>query len=419
MSCWPEAPNHFLEWARERQAQGSGCLALLPPVRADSFLPRAIYGEYLAQQLAQARMEAPRGVTFNVITQEAVDLHHNGRQALVLLQNGQVVFADQVVLALGVLPSEYPVQKPLKFFSSQRYVHFAWNRDRWRGLEPDDEVLLVGQGLTSIDLALELADRDHRGRIHLLSRRGFRPKEHRWEPPWRAFVDAKNLPATVREAIRVVRANIKAAEASGAGFGWRSVLDSLRPVTPAIWQNWPMAERARFLRHLRPIWEAHRHRVCPEVGAWMQDLANSGRVHFLAGRIRNIVEESGVARVEYRDRRSQQIRELRVAKVVNCTGPLTDYTKYQHPLLVSLLAQGIITHDPLALGVEATADGMVKGFDHRPLPWLHTLGALLQGVLWETVAIPEIRGQAARLAEVLAATVPAASVEPNEVIQYD
>ncbi len=130
-----------------------------------------------------------------------------------------------------------------------------------------------------------------------------------------------------------------------------------------------MAERARFLRHVRPLWEAHRHRVGPEVSSWVNGLADAGRLQFLAGRIeKNIEEEEGLARVEYRERRTQQLRVLRVAKVINCTGPRTDYSKFQHPLLLSLLAQGVITHDPLALGIDATPDAWSRASMASPFP---------------------------------------------------
>ena len=54
------------------------------------------------------------------------------------------------------------------------------------------------------------------------------------------------------------------------------------------------------------------------------------------------------------ERRGQdRLIALKVAKVINCTGPRSDYSKFQHPLLVELLANRLIDHDPLALGIDA------------------------------------------------------------------
>ena len=89
---------------------------------------------------------------------------------------------------------------------------------------------------------------------------------------------------------------------------------------------------------------------------------------------------------------------MKVAKVINCTGPRSDYSKYQHPLLINLLARGLIDHDPLALGINATPEGQVLAYRGGPVAWLYTLGAPLKGVLWECTAVPEIRTQAKSLA---------------------
>src|SRR5207247_9771940 len=69
--------------------------------------------------------------------------------------------------------------------------------------------------------------------------------------------------ASLAEMLRAVRAAI--AEAESAGLPWQAVIDSLRPVTPALWRSLSAAERRRFLVHLRPYWDVHRHRTPIEV----------------------------------------------------------------------------------------------------------------------------------------------------------
>jgi uncharacterized NAD(P)/FAD-binding protein YdhS len=105
----------------------------------------------------------------------------------------------------------------------------------------------------------------------------------------------------------------------------------------------------------------------------------------------------------YRQRGTGRLVTLRVAKVINCTGPRTDYSKYQHPLLINLLARGLIDHDSLALGIKALPSFEVLRYRGGPTGWLFTIGAPLKGMLWESTAVAEIRVQASALAEQLLA----------------
>jgi uncharacterized NAD(P)/FAD-binding protein YdhS len=129
-----------------------------------------------------------------------------------------------------------------------------------------------------------------------------------------------------------------------------------------------------------------------------------GRLKFHAGRLQTLEHDATGVDALFRRRGSIQHVALRVAKVINCTGPRTDYSKYQHPLFIHLLARGLIDHDPLALGIHALPTGGVLRYKGDALGWLFTLGAPLKGVLWETTSVREIREQARALAERLLQT---------------
>src|SRR3546814_5960320 len=64
------------------------------------------------------------------------------------------------------------------------------------------------------------------------------------------------------------------------------VIDALRPVTQSLWQGLPVAEKRRFLRHLRSWWDVHRHRMAPEVAAVVQNAMDRGQLVVRAGRPR-------------------------------------------------------------------------------------------------------------------------------------
>lgn len=398
MGAWPDDPEHFLRWLRERV----GRPGYPEQVEPGDFVPRHIYGDYIGEIFAQARYGAAPGVRFESVAGEAVDIEElSGGGGRVVLADGRSFAAQRVVLALGHLPGEYPIRRSLPFYRSRRYVHVPWQGEVLAGIGRESDVLIVGQGLTAIDIIVQLDRLGHTGTVHALSRRGLRPQAHRPAPASPPLFAPDALPATVRDAFHRVRAEVRAAAARGVD--WRSVIDALRPQTQAIWQGFSWEERSRFMRHARPYWEVHRHRIAPRIAGLVERRVQEGRLHFHAGRLQTFLETSQGVEAVFHRRGSGGPVTLRVSKVINCTGPRTDYSKYQHPLLINLLARGLIDHDPLALGLNALPTGEVLRYRAGPTGWLYTLGAPLKGALWECTAVPEIRVQAQSLAERLLA----------------
>lgn len=402
MGAWPEDPEHFLHWLQEHRGEPE----IPDRVERGDFVPRRLFGDYVASLLTSVRRSAPEHVELNQIAGEVIDLEERpGGGGILRFADGRELPADHVVLALGNLPGEYPIPRPLPIYHSARYVHVPWRPDALDNVGTDDEVLLVGQGLTAMDLIVQLERRGHRGTIHALSRNGQRPQVHRPVSAYPSFLDNDSIPPTVRQLVQRVRRELRVAEA--AGVDWRAVVDSLRPHGQAIWQSWSWSERAKFMRYIRPFWEGHRHRVAPQLGGLLDRMIAEGRLKFHAGRLQTLEQDANGVHALYRRRGSIQHVALRVTKVINCTGPRTDYSKYQHPLFIHLLARGLIDHDPLALGIHALPTGEILRYRGDPLGWLFTLGAPLKGVLWETTAVPEIREQARALAErLLRASAP-------------
>lgn len=407
MSSFPDQPEHFLKWAKERLAWPG----FPEPVTANDYLPRQLFGRYIGSMLEEAQENVGPDVEFEAVRGEVLDIEEmEGGGGRLILADGRSFEAQGVVLALGNLPGAYPIPRPLAFYRGPRYVHVPWNPGALNDIPLDADVLLIGAGLTATDIIVQLEQLGHRGVVHAVSRRGLRAEAHKpGLRPYPPFLDDAALPSSAREALRRVRAEVR--RAAERGIDWRPVIDALRPQTQAIWAGWSPAERARFMRHLRPYWEACRHRIAPGIAARVQRLEEQGRVKYYAGRMISLKDEAGTASATFRLLRGKDLVTLAVAKVINCTGPRTDYSKYQHPLLVNLLARGLIDHDPLALGLNARPTGEVLRYRAGPSGWLFTLGAPLKGVLWETTAVPEIRDQAVALAErLLAQATPVESV---------
>jgi uncharacterized NAD(P)/FAD-binding protein YdhS len=125
------------------------------------------------------------------------------------------------------------------------------------------------------------------------------------------------------------------------GGDWRDIMRALRPVTQQVWQSLPLGESQRFLRHVRPYWEVHRHRIAPEIGDAIAQLVESGKITVHAGRLTNCAEFGDHVEVSWRDRQTRAERLVRVHRVINCTGPKADYRHMNDPLIKTLLARGL------------------------------------------------------------------------------
>jgi hydroxyacylglutathione hydrolase len=392
MSAYADDPEHLLHWARLNHASATS---------ADDYLPRLVYGQYVASVLQQEIECHPGRIEHVQDEAEAISIARAGDTAEIRLRSGRTLFADKVVLALGNFPPGDP-RLPGRTPHSLRYVSHPWKSNLWtsgaQGDVPNDKsVLLVGSGLTSVDVAITLRRRGFRGTIHILSRRGLLPKTHKAAVTWPPFWD-KQSPRTARGLLRLIRTQVEAAEK--AGSGWRAVIDSLRPFSQEIWRSLSYSERRRFLRHVRPYWDVHRHRIAPAIGAKLASQIQDGQIEIHAGRITSYTEDSDGVDLTYRSRGSQ-LERLHVDRVINCTGPESDCRKVDHPLLTNLMRQKLARPDPLFLGLDVSPDGAVIDADGAASNLLYAIGPVRKGSLWETIAVPELRVQVSELSKLL------------------
>jgi len=390
MSACPDDSEHFLEWAKLNYENS---------VNPDDYIPRAVYGRYINSLLEQEAERHPG--QFEHVQDEAVSVGQFGDMAEIHLGSGKILFCDKVVLALGNFPPGDP-RLPGKTKDCQRYVSNPWTAGALEGALGDTNqtksVLLVGSGLTSVDVAISLQARGFQGTIHILSRRGLLPQTHQATAPWPAFWDQQS-PRTVRGLMRLIRTQAEAAEQ--AGSGWRAVMDAIRPVTQEIWRSLPLEERRRFLRHARPYWDVHRHRVAPAIGSRLALEVHHGQIETHAGRICEYAEDGGGVDIAYCDRKTGERKRLRVDHVINCTGPESDLRKVESPLLKNLIEQKLARIDSLSLGLDASAEGGLMDGHGVASNTIYAIGPLRKGNLWETTAVPDIRVQVRDLSKTL------------------
>ena len=323
--------------------------------------------------------------------------------AVTLTETGvEVVCAGDTTLAADVLvvasgnadPAAWPrISDEAR--ASGRFFDSAWTNGAMTPRRTDEHVLLLGTGLTSVDAVLGLRYNGHRGKISMISRRGLLPHEHRlFDRPPEVCPEAnslRDLTAALRESTRRAR---------GAHNNWRTAIDGVRPQTNALWGAMPLDDKKRFVRHILPYWNVHRHRMAPEVAKTIAELIADGTVTMIAGYTRDISASGEKLIVPVGLRGGGEVT-VEADRIINCSGPEHDVRNLPNPLLRQLLAAALIVPHPLQIGIQVAPDGALIGTDGKPSDRLFAIGPIRFGTLIETVAIPEVRVQAQELAQTL------------------
>jgi uncharacterized NAD(P)/FAD-binding protein YdhS len=178
-----------------------------------------------------------------------------------------------------------------------------------------------------------------------------------------------------------------------------------------------LAEKRRFQRHLRHYWDVLRHRIAPEISQFINREIASGGLVIHPGRIQGYTVSGDMVKVAIRLHGSTAVRELEVQKVINCTGPSCNYQYIDDGLIKSLRDAGLLKADPCHIGIEVGVNKGLIDAEGKPSTCLFTLGPPLKGLLWESIAVPELRVQAKEIAKEVLSSLKTSpeqnSVEPT------
>jgi uncharacterized NAD(P)/FAD-binding protein YdhS len=375
MSAFPDDPDHFWRWLRGPGQTGGGRFC---------FAPRAAYGQYLAS-LIQGPLTATSEPQVRWLRKTAVRLVQPDDSVCLQFSDGTAATFDIAILCCGhsssgevAAPFVTPWEEPT-----------SWNR------APDSTILILGTGQTMVDTAVSLKESGHRGPIVAVSRRGLLPQAHRRVDP--AAISDSELPSPTKLApfLKWLRARVR--DESRRGGDWRGVVDGLRPHTQAIWRAMPGDARRRFLEHARPWWDVHRHRMAPQVETKIEALLRSGQLRVLAGRVIEVNPNRDGARVSIRPRRADAAFQLEVSRIVSCRGLTNDPRQSSNPLVARLVDDGFARVDPLGIGLDVDGNCALIDVNGRSSERIFAVGPMSQAAFWESIAVPDIRLQAASL----------------------
>ena len=394
MSANPRDPLEFLKFARRR----------LPYATAEDFLPRALYGEYLEASLASAEVSAHPQLHLVRVRADIVAISRDPHASSFQLHaaDGRTITADDVVLALGN-PAPGSPQSLDNLLGSARYAEDPWTAAS--SCRPGETLLVIGTSLTMADaVSATAANCNDNVTIHAISRHGLVP------PTQTAFRHAPcegDSSALLREASFSVRRLMRsirrlADKTQRQGGDWREAVTFVRGMAPALWSRLPLREKRRFLRHVRPYWDVHRHRLPPETLAQLQQMQLRGNLRIHAGRLLSFERSGDKVKVTWRQRRATKVATLLVDRVINCTGPEYNPYRSRDPLMHSLFAQRLASADALSLGLRTAENGALLDANGRAADNLFYVGPQLRADYWEATAAAELRSHAERLAAHLA-----------------
>jgi uncharacterized NAD(P)/FAD-binding protein YdhS len=324
---------------------------------------------------------------------EAISIMDFGKRKTVVFASGNALHADHVILALGNFPpadlfaTHNPVQNDPRYFAS------PWSDRVYSDIKGDEDILLVGSGLTAVDIVLGLIVRKFRGKVTMLSRRGVFPLPHDLTHQAISITVPENY--SPRKMLLWVRYLMR----KNPAVPWSVIIDGLRPYTQKIWLQWIVSDKQYFLKKIRPYWEIARHRIPSASSERLNNMMEKGQLVLKKGTIEEASVSSNGIEILYRSESGLNSQVFQ--KVINCTGPESNYRKVRFPIIVDLIARGKVKIDELGLGIKCTPEGSIINDQGEVEQGIWCIGPMRKAVLWETTALRELREQSSALAAMM------------------
>lgn len=400
MSAFEDQPDHFYNWLVENKANANH------KISKTDFVSRRWFGDYLTDTV-NTLSQQKSNIDFKILNDEAIDIvGHNSARYSILLDDGSIITTNVIIFATGN-------EAPTSIFSQNEtqqlngnYHGVNWNYQSVKTIPADADVLILGTGLTMVDHAVSLYHQKHAGKIYAFSRNGYLPLTHLKEDEETELEEYSagnsNGKQSLHEVFTEVRQNL--ADGNANNISWQNVVDGLRNKTSNWWQHFDEDSKKIFLKRLRTFWEIHRHRMPQASANALEAMKNARQFELISGKSKGIEKINNRLVFGYQAKQTTQQKHITVDHVINCTGPVSDYTQSQNQLVQNLLGKGLMVQDALKLGIVTGKDGAIISSNQNVLPNTYSLGALRKAAEWETTAIREIRSQAQSIAKAISTT---------------
>ena len=405
MGIFANQPDHFYSWIEANQDMWRNRDPIFHSLNISPthFLPRRLYAIYLQHMFEEIQtLVKSKNVTCNVIHDTAYDANIRDEGIEILLKKNSSLSVDKMVLATGIPSHQTLPFETSSLLNDPRYISNVWDphvehvlHNLFAGSKGiGKKIVIIGSGLTAIDVLFTMHSLHYQGRFHFISKHGIFPEVHPGHLlPAHADFRLEDLPSRLSDLIHFFKQQLEQCKEKE----WMQVVDAFRHCTQAFWQALPLPTKKRFMRHLFFLWNKHRHRMSPQSYDLVRLYENSQALTLTAGLIQEVTPLSHEAlRIKYISRETTELKEEEVDCVINCTGP--DYRIMHHPdsLIQSLLKKQVILPDELQLGLKVLQKEKLAGKGEGKV---YALGTLLFGELLETSAVPELRIQAQSIAQ--------------------
>jgi uncharacterized NAD(P)/FAD-binding protein YdhS len=405
-----DRPGELWEWV-----EGAGVLHSDDEGRSGGghvFLRRRDFGAFLSELLRREALHARPGCSMEHVRDLAVAVARPDAAYRVITSGGSQIEADFLVLATGdPVPSLRPPFLP-EHAAHPEIIANPLQPGCLEAIPADARVVVVGSGLTALDVVSTLLRREHRAELLVVSRRGLRPRPHAphilgaaaprghrppvvFDPPIPVFL--REEPLRIRAWAKAVRREMR--RCSAAGLAWQDSFEALRDAVFMLWPQLPIEEKHRFLRRLRVYYDVHRFRCPPMTDADVRQAESIGRVHFAAATLLAVHPRAagGGIQVDMVDSPASEPIVRQFELVVNCTG-LDPGTAWRSNTFLNALAdRGWLRLDPTGIGLHVGSHCEALDAAGNLQPTLRVIGPPTAGVFGDPLGVPFISGQVRRI----------------------
>lgn len=181
------------------------------------------------------------------------------------------------------------------------------------------------------------------------------------------------------------------------GLDWRQLIDTVRNQVPQLWKALTLASKKRFIRHVKPFWEIHRHRAPQQQLDVVHRAIREGRFTLLKGKIQEVTSLGRSLMITLVN--TFDTVRIEANYLLNSSGLQHNISLTADPLLRNLLERGYIIPDSTKLGVETDDSGAFECSSGEKN--IFSIGALRGAAVLECTAAKEIGEQAFRLSNSL------------------